>query len=265
MPEAAWCTECQRHVWVGPDGRCSEGHEPEALSGSYQASVSLPPVVASGPPRKFPRWLAPVVVVVALLVIAGVLGTPAWLVYTNVKAGNRLAKETDAFIAEQYPGYRVVQREPFTSYHASGAPGNNYFLQYSPEPRFVLLVAVLKPAKIDNKILQLKLVPNGDFLTTDDVFSRKAIDRTWVDEDTITRVIREYVRSKPSPSALVVRSYQQDSHIALGIAGKARYAKGLGYVSPLEVTHIAEARDVPDGSGDFSSRLEYTIRPYSGR
>jgi hypothetical protein len=205
------------------------------------------------------RVIAIVAAAVVLIAIAAVAGL-AWSISSTIRAGNALAVEMDRFVAQQYPDYRVVQREPFTDYHGSGAPGNNYFLARKSEPRFVLLLAVVKPEKVDDRVLQLKLVPNGDYLTTDGVFSQKTIDDTWIEGPDIDQVIADYVRKMPSPSALIVKTDQTEGSILLGIAGKARYSQGLGYMSPFNVTHIGQDTASYDTSGDQTvAKYEYVV------
>jgi hypothetical protein len=47
MPKAAYCSECGENVYLTEDGRCPKGHDPEALSGHYDAPD--PPPVDQGP------------------------------------------------------------------------------------------------------------------------------------------------------------------------------------------------------------------------
>jgi hypothetical protein len=219
-----------------------------------------PLAVPQPPLRRIPRRVILIVAAAALLLVIAAVAGVAWSISSNIRAGNQLAVEMDRFVAEQYPDYRVVQREPFTDYHGSGAPGNNYFLARKSEPRFVLLVAVVKPAKIDDRILALKLIPNGDYLTSDDVFSRRTIDGTWVNETDIDQVIADYVRSKPSPSALIVGTAQAEGYVALAIAGKARHTQGLGYMSPFDVTHMGEAKQSYETPGDETvTKYDWTV------
>lgn len=41
VPQAGFCSECQRYVWVQPNGRCPYGHAPENLRDIHEAA-SLP-------------------------------------------------------------------------------------------------------------------------------------------------------------------------------------------------------------------------------
>jgi len=47
VPEAAWCSACQKYVWVSPEGRCQLGHGPEFLSARYVDDTQTATVVGT--------------------------------------------------------------------------------------------------------------------------------------------------------------------------------------------------------------------------
>lgn len=49
MAQAAYCSQCGTNVWVGPDGRCGNGHDASCLSGHYLTQDSPPQPVAPSP------------------------------------------------------------------------------------------------------------------------------------------------------------------------------------------------------------------------
>ena len=223
-------------------------------------ATPAPLEVPERPKRHISRGLIAIVALALALIVIAVVGGTAWSYNSSIQTEKRLVAEMDRFVAQQYPDYRVVQREMYADYHGSGAPGNDYFLVRRSEPRFVLLLTVLKTAKIDDQVLHLKFTPNGDYLTSDGVFRKKAIDDTWLQEPDIDQVIADYVSKRPSPSALIINTDQTEGSVLLMIAGRARYSQGPGYISPFIPTHIGQDTQTQDTSGEESvTKWEYVV------
>lgn len=51
MAQAAWCSACQRYVWVTPEGTCQNGHEAEFLAAFYDSEAAEQP---AAPPAEQP-------------------------------------------------------------------------------------------------------------------------------------------------------------------------------------------------------------------
>jgi hypothetical protein len=97
---------------------------------------------------------------------------------TKFKHPNLPAPKLDAFIAAQYPGYRVIRRVSYPGQVDPGRLSVNYLLQYKREPRFKLVVTVaeLKSGESSETWNGSDYYTNvGRVLTRDDSFSVEAV------------------------------------------------------------------------------------------
>lgn len=119
---------------------------------------------------------------------------------------NVSAPALDAFIAQQYPGYKVSKRVSVPNQIDSGRLSVNYLLVSTREPRFTLLVNVaeLKPAETpDDAGLSHYLDLVGRVLTNDDVFSVNAAARyPQLARGGQNAIVDAYAAQKPSADAI---------------------------------------------------------------
>lgn len=122
------------------------------------------------------------------------------------------APALDAFIARQYPGYRVQKRVSFPDQYDQGRLGVNYLLVNEKVPGFRLLVSVAQLKQSEdlyntdtNYSFQV-----GRILTTDGTFSVQAKkDYAELQQQGQDAIIRAVVKKKPSPDALVYGTYRE--------------------------------------------------------
>lgn len=116
------------------------------------------------------------------------------------------APALDAFIAAQYPGYRVAKRISFPDQYEPGRLGLNYLLVNKREPRFTLLVSVteLKPDETADDFSMDQYVDTlNRVATNDDVFSVWASRQyPQLAGDGQDAIIRAFVAQKPSKDAI---------------------------------------------------------------
>lgn len=321
MPKAAWCSACQRYVWVAEDGRCQNGHDAVFLTAYYESAAPGPPAetpaaapggvrapvvpaafpadafaptspappappappaapmpaatTASRPERRVPAayrdeaegpvpqhharafvWIpvAALVVLVAAGVAVGavVASRPARHAVRHTASADtesanggvppfdrssitsdalapsddaaveppeapkppRLTTDAtvpspvlDAFIAEQYPGYRVLKRVSFPNQYDEGRLGENYLLQSKSEPRFRLLVSValLKQSESLQDADTAYDFQVGRVLSTDGTFSLQAKkDYSDLQKKGQAAIIHAIVAHLPSSDGIVV-------------------------------------------------------------
>lgn len=301
MPEAAWCSTCQKYVWVSLDGRCQFGHGAECLSGRYvdrtpdsttgQGAPSvLDPHVALAPTDQPARvaitrtrvilTTAFMVVLVGSLTIAAVMAfTSAWTATrnrasllqhqegtggssaTSSSANSKpssstlstepaafipmTAGEWDAYIAEQYPGYRIKQRITVPDQFKKGFLGVNYVLVNKRRPGFTLLVCLtqLAPNQTIEETPEVYLSWVGQIATNDGLFSAHAKRETeYLGDKAQDAIIDGYLANGPSPTAVAFGGFGDEGttmfRVATGPDAVARVVKlhdGFDYIAETTI------------------------------
>jgi uncharacterized RDD family membrane protein YckC len=96
----------------------------------------------------------------------------------TIKKPNLPAPVLDAFIAKQYPGYKVIRRVSYPDQVDHGRLSVNYLLQYKRDPRFKLVVSVaqFKPKETQDQAEDSNYYNYvGRVFTSDDTFSQEAV------------------------------------------------------------------------------------------
>lgn len=240
MPVAAWCDECEANVWVTPAGQCPAGHAATGLRNHYSVPAPVPLEAKPAGRSVILKWAVGLMAVFLVLIAAASVVSVTHLV-SAPNSTKRLAVETDAFIAREYPGYTVVQRRTFSDYLGVAGSGTEYFLERTGNPGFVLLVAVCKPSTVTQEAWDLGFVRSGDFLTTDAVFSQSMMEGSWVTETIVSAVASQYLLAKPASHAVITWTTKADRVVFLDIADDTRYDNQRGYSSPLFATKLGMA------------------------
>lgn len=158
-------------------------------------------------------------------------------------SANALAAETDAYIAETYPDFDVLQRKPVANYRGSGNAANWYVLERKSKPGFVMAVMVLKPEEVNDAVADLGLFRDVDFFTTDSVFPRLAEPEDSLTPEILDQVCDLYVKQKPSEHALIVVSDGGPGYVHLLVDPNVRYTEKDGYSLDYRATILATATE----------------------
>ena len=112
MARAGYCRECGENVWVGADGACLKaGHPAASISAVYDADASLvdaPPAAQPAQPRHRTSRFVILGIVVAVLALVGLCAVAAAVVGPLANKGSGIAKEWQARLAKDYPGWKTV-------------------------------------------------------------------------------------------------------------------------------------------------------------
>ena len=166
----------------------------------------------------------------------------------------------DAFIAQQYPGYRVLKRISFPSQYDPGRLGENYLLQSKSDPRFRLLVSVamLKQSESIDLTETEYEYQVGRVLSTDGTFSKQARkdydDLAGNGQDAIARAI---ARRLPTADSIVVggdREFTIDFDLESGKGALQRAMQDEGGDGEPSMTMSVT---IPSGNG---SNVEATLK-----
>ncbi len=236
MPVAAWCSACQKYVWVAPDGRCQHGHPSESLSAYHDA-----PAVPAERRRLSTSARLAFVVVGACLLLGCALGSVGLVMWglrsarTQAAAPRILSRQAtgprdpiealdfgapsttkaprkdrawyDAYIAREYPDYLVEEARYEADQRLLNTFAANYLLRSKRDRRFRVAVTLwqLPPASKSGYSVNaggtyVDLVEH-DVTTTDGVFSKSGGERLGVPVQ--AALIDEYVRSMSATDAVV--------------------------------------------------------------
>lgn len=220
------------------------------------------PVGARG--SKKPWWILVVVLALTLMcalgaAVAGVVGylgaeASSGPALPDTQASDR--EDVRALIAEEYPGYTVVQEDVLSDYIATGVPAVRMILEKDSAPGFVMAVDVVQPGDEIATFRDLGMTGLGEYLVSDDVFNQTSIERQALEQDDLDQIISQYLDVKPAPDALIVYSTQIDTYVLLDIdAGIER--SGYGYAGDFYPTHIGESDRVYDS--DYESHMSFDI------
>lgn|GEM_PF-3456236 len=150
------------------------------------------------------------------------------------------APALDAFIARQYPGYRVVKRISFPDQWEDGRLFVDYLLQSNRRPEFRVLVSITKARPGDaERELDWPCYLVGDVLTDDEVFSADAHKQyPYLTEKYQNATIDAFLPHSPTDGAFAYGAYvlpaTEDSiHFSLdagagGLESAMRDSGGLG-------------------------------------
>jgi hypothetical protein len=326
VPEAAWCSACQKYVWVSPEGWCQFGHEPAFLSGAYTtvAAGGMSPVAhvpapvvplalesmtpsGSDPqhlPAKRRPWVLLALLGVFTLIMVGGIALATWFAFdavdkteaaanqefmeqsqqsyanTHIQSGSmdeeppstpnetaplpisRMTRaEWNAFVSEQYPGYRIKQRIEVPNQWQRGLDGVNYVLVNKRQPKFTLLVSLaqLGPDQTMDDAPEAYMDVSGQIATTDALFSVDAARLTqYLRDKGQDAIIDGYVADKPSASAVAFSGFGDEGAVNVLVAtGPNAVARAIK--SPENSDYFVEG-GIP--SGPRNENVWITVSPW---
>jgi len=169
--------------------------------------------------------------------------------------------EWDAYIAREYPGYRVKERIETPNQWRKGILGVNYVLVNEKQPKFTLLVT-LTQLRLDQS---LEDVPDGfldvnddDIATSDGLFSAEmARNTSYLSGKAQDAIIESYVAEKPDETAVAFGGFGDEGTVNFGVAtGTQAVARTIRSFENWD--YIAES---PIPSGPDNATVDVSVSP----
>ena len=114
----------------------------------------------------------------------------------------------DAFIARQYPGYRVIKRISFPDQWEDGRLSVDYLLLNDSRPDFRILVSVARAKGDASRELDWPCFAVGDVLTDDEVFSADARRQYgFLTEQFQDAIVDGYLTRAPAGNAFIYGAF----------------------------------------------------------
>ena len=270
MPIAAWCTECGANVWVGPDGRCQNGHAAESLLHEYESSplpaTPLPPQASDSSPRPVRphRWIWTLVAAACVIAI-GLVGVSALAISSAAKSAVSIAAKRptparptaadDAFVRGEYPEYEVLDSISYDPAQSlSGLSSVRYLLRATNGgfPRTLdVELSHGKLVDLDSSV-RADYLQTGAYVSDDAAFSTTARKTNLLSDEDLASMGRTFDAAKVGANPVITAATYdtQDQGITFLAAAGASPRPSLED-DALSDTHVVQIyRDSPDAPWD---------------
>ena len=270
MPLAAWCSECGANVWVGPDGRCQNGHAAESLLHEYESSplpaTSLPPQAGDASPRhaRPRRWVGALVAAGCVIAI-GLVAVSALAISSAVKSAVTVSAKLpaptkptaadDAFVRGEYPGYEVLDSTSYDSADSlTGLSSVRYLLRATNGGFPRTLDVEFSRGKLDDlgSSDREDYLQTGAYVSDDGAFSATARKANLLSDEDLTSMGRTFDAAKVGANPVITAAgYDtQDQGITFLVAGGASPRPSLEDDALSDTRVVQIYRDSPDAPWD---------------